>query len=293
MPIVRSVMCTAVIVTMAMAAGAHTALALDAWKCAPSEPAATAAPPVAADPVTAVDFSEEGGELTVFTAASLTDAFDEIGATLEDANPGLTITLNLGGSQALVTQLTEGAPADVAALAANAAMTDALETGFIDGDPREFAQNLLTVVVPTDNPAGIDSPGDLGQEGIKLVLAAGEVPAGQYARASVCLMAEDRATYGDDFVTRVAENVVSEEENVRAVLTKVALGEADAGIVYTSDVNEDVVSEEIPGEFNVLASYPIAAVAGGNADLAAAFISYVLSAEGQAILDSYGFIPVN
>jgi molybdate transport system substrate-binding protein len=233
--------------------------------------------------------------LTVFAAASLTDAFDEIKTNLEEQNLDLTITYNFAGSQALVTQLSEGADADVVALASKGQMTNAVDAGVIDGDSSIFARNILTVVVPADNPAGIATPADLGKDGVKLVLAAAEVPVGQYARESFCLMGQDTATYGEGFVDNVAANVVSEEENVRAVLTKVQLGEADAGIVYITDVTADVASDvatvEIPDNVNVVASYPVAAVNDGQSELAQAFISYLLGPEGQAILASYSFLP--
>ena len=106
---------------------------------------------------------------------------------------------------------------------------------------------MLTLVVPADNPAGIASAADLAKPGIKIVLAQEDVPVGGYARDSICNMAADTATYGDDFVADVAGNVVSQEDNVRSVLTKVALGEADAGIVYTSDVTDDVVAARNSG----------------------------------------------
>jgi molybdate transport system substrate-binding protein len=281
------------------ALGARPDLAVaqvEAWSCdAPAT--APAASPVSeqASPaaIEAVPFPENAGAVTIFAAASLTDAFTEVETTLEAANPGLDIVNNFAGSQALVTQLTEGAPADVAALASNSAMMDAVAADLIAGEPRPFVENLLTVVVPSDNPAGIASAADLAKPGIKLVLAQEEVPVGGYARDSVCTMAADTATYGDDFVANVAANVVSQEDNVRAVLSKVALGEADAGIVYTSDVTDDVVALEIPAEVNERASYPIAPVATGNQDAAAAYISFILSPEGQAILESYGFIPVD
>jgi molybdate transport system substrate-binding protein len=172
-------------------------------------------------------------------------------------------------------------------------MMDAVAADLIAGEPRPFVENLLTVVVPSDNPAGIASAADLAKPGIKLVLAQVVVPVGGYARDWIWCMAADTATYGDDFVANVAANVVSQEDNVRAVLSKVALGEADAGIVYTSDVTDDVVALEIPLEVNELARYPIAPVATGNQDVAAAYISFIRSPEGQAILESYGFIPVD
>jgi molybdate transport system substrate-binding protein len=240
-------------------------------------------------------FPAGGGDLTVFAAASLTGAFGQVKADLEAAHPGLSISYNFAGSQALVTQLSEGAKADVFASAGNAQMDAATEKGVIDGEPTVFAQNRLAVVVPTDNPADLATAADLANDGVKLVLAQAAVPVGQYARQSICLMGADTATYGESFVDRVAVNVVSEEDNVKAVLAKVQLGEADAGIVYTTDVTADVAEDvdliEIPSAVNVIATYPIAGVTGGNAELARAFIDYVLGPDGQAALHAFGFEP--
>jgi molybdate transport system substrate-binding protein len=266
-------------------------------ECAPpaspaAAAAATTAPAVAASPVA---FPENAGELTVFAAASLTDAFGQIKTDLEAANPGLTITYNFAGSQALVTQMEEGAEADVFASANTTQMKNANDKGLIAGSSSVFVQNSLTLIVPADNPAGITSLADLAKDGVKIDLAAEDVPAGQYARQSSCLAGKDTATYGEGFVEAVGNNVVSEEDNVRAVVTKVSTGEADAGIVYVTDVNgelaEGTTAIEIPTEVNVVAKYPLATVTGGDATLAQAFIDYVLSPEGQATLESFGFQP--
>ena len=257
--------------------------------------AAASASPAAAAPVDA-EFPEGGGELTVFAAASLTDAFGKIKTDLEAEHSGLSITYNFAGSQALVTQLGEGAEADVFASANNTQMKAAEAKDLISGDPVTFITNELVIVTPADNPAGIDSPDDLGASGVRLVLAQADVPVGKYAREAVCDMSQDTAMFGDDFVGRVAGNVVSEEEDVRAVLTKVELGEADAGIVYVSDafVSGDQVQQvEIPADFNILATYPIATVTGGDDALGDAFIAYVLSDDGQATLADYGFAPIS
>ncbi len=265
------------------------------WEC-PAPAAVDATPvdtPVPAEAIT-VAFPPEGGELTVFAAASLTDAFEAIEQELESANPDLSITYNFGGSQALVTQLKEGAEADVFASANVAQMDAATEAGLIAGDATTFVRNRLAIVTPADNPAGIESAADLAEEGTLLVLAQSEVPVGQYARESVCLMASDTVTYGSDFVQRVAANVVSEEEDVRDVLAKVALGEADAGIVYVSDAaaaGEQVYVVDIPDEVNVIATYPIAVLADGDQALGSAFVAYLLSDEGQALLERFGFQP--
>lgn len=266
------------------------------WECAPpasADPARDASPVAATGG--AVEFPDAGGELTVFAAASLTDAFEQIKIDLEAREPDLTITYNFAGSHALVTQLTEGAEADVFASANAAQMTTADEAGVVAGEPVDFVRNQLVIVVPADNPAALATAAGLGQAGLRLVLAQPEVPVGNYGRQSVCLMGQDAAAYGDDFVARVAANVVSEEEDVRDVLAKVELGEADAGIVYVSDAvvaGDEVHLIEIPEAVNVLAAYPIAPVAGGDADLAAAFISYVLSEDGQETLAEFGFDPV-
>jgi molybdate transport system substrate-binding protein len=173
-------------------------------------------------------------------------------------------------------------------------MDAAIAAGLVAGEPVPFARNRLAIVTPADNPAGIGSAADLGEEGILLVLAQPEVPAGRYARESVCLMAADTATYGTGFMERVAANVVSEEEDVRDALAKVALGEADAGIVYVSDAaaaGDQVHVVDIPDAVNITATYPVAVLAGGDEALGSAFVAYLLSEEGQAMLASYGFQP--
>ncbi len=254
-------------------------------------PAATPLPTIVAD----APFPAAGGELTVFAAASLTGAFTQIGDDLMAAHPGLAITFNFAGSSTLVTQLVEGASADLFAAASPAQMTKAVAGGVIAAEPQVVTRNRLAIAVPADNPAGIASLADLADDGVSLVVGIPDLPAGQYARQVVCAAASDPATYGDDFAARVAANVVSEEENVRAVLAKVRLGEADAGIVYTTDIDAaaaaDVLLIQIPAAVNVVATYPIAPVAGGDAPLAAAFIAYVLGPDGQATLAAFGFEP--
>jgi molybdate transport system substrate-binding protein len=231
--------------------------------------------------------------IMVFAAASLTDAFTQIGEDISEAHPGVSVEFNFAGSQALVTQLSEGAEADVFASANLTQMESAVDAGVIDGTVSIFARNHLVVIVPEGNPAGLFSPADLGKEGILLDIAQEDVPVGRYTRQSVCLMDQDTETFGEDFAGRVSDNIVSEENNVRAVVTKVALGEADAGVVYQSDVTPDVADQveiiEIPEAFNVVAEYPVAAVAGGDAALSQAFIDYLLGPEGQATLEEHGF----
>jgi molybdate transport system substrate-binding protein len=232
------------------------------------------------------------GNLTVFAAASLTEAFTEMQADLEAANPGLTISWNFAGSQALVTQLTQGASADVFASANTAQMQTAQDGGVIDGDPVIFARNRLAIIIPRDNPADIQQPADLANDGVKLVIANEDVPVGGYTHTMLDKMSAD-AQFGSDFRSRVESNVVSEENNVKQVVTKVQLGEADAGVVYVTDISKDVRDDvtiiDVPDQFNVIAEYPIAAVRGGDSANAQAFIDYLLSDAGQAVLAEYGF----
>jgi molybdate transport system substrate-binding protein len=234
------------------------------------------------------------GELMIFTAASLTDAFKEMAAQIEQANPGTKLTFNFAGSPTLRTQLAQGARADVFASADEPNMYGAEKDGTLSGEPRIFARNLLVVVVPANNPAGIKTLQDLAKPKLKLVLTNKDVPVGNYARQALDKMSQDPA-FGNDFAKRVLANLVSEETNVKQVAAKVQLGEADAGIVYSTDITQAIRSAvrviDIPPEFNVIAKYPIAAVKDTrNESGARAFIEYVLSPAGQAILTRHGFL---
>lgn len=234
--------------------------------------------------------------LTVFAAASLTESFGELGRLFEEQHPGVTVVFNFAGSQQLVQQLAQDAPTDLFASANDRQMQAAVETGRVAAaSPQTFVHNRLVAATPADNRAGLASFADLAQPGLKLVLAAPEVPVGQYAQEFLQLAGQDPAL-GADFVAAVTQNIVSYEENVRAVLSKVALGEADAGIVYATDAasaGDAVLTLPIPDALNVVASYPLAPVANSaQAELAAQFIALVLSPEGQAVLARYGFDPV-
>lgn len=263
--------------------------------CGPAATPAPTVPATATEAPTEVPATEvvEPVTLNVFAASSLTDAFTEIGANFEAANPGVTVTLNFAGSQALRTQIEEGAPADVFASASGKEMDTAVEGKFVpDGVKQVFLSNQLVVILPADNPAGLEKLEDLANPGIKIVLAAEEVPVGNYARQALELM---NGSFGADFKDKVLANVVSNEDNVKQVVSKVQLGEADAGIAYVSDIvaSPDLKTIEIPTELNVIAKYPIAPLAASeNAEVARAFIDYVLSAEGQAVLQKWGFTPV-
>jgi molybdate transport system substrate-binding protein len=266
-----------------------TPIAVPTQPPAPATEAQAIAPTDTAVPPTAITAPKT---LSVFAAASLTDAFTEIGNNFEAANPGNTVTFNFAGSQALQTQIEQGAPADVFASASKSNM-DALVTGHLVAQdaPQQFLNNKLVVILPKDNPAGLTTLEDLSKSGIKLVLAADTVPVGKYARQALDLM---DAKFGSGYKTKVLANVVSNEDNVRQVFAKVQLGEADAGIVYTSDAvaAPELKTIEIPAGLNVIAKYPIAPlIKAENTDLARAFIAYVLSADGQAVLQKWGFAP--
>ena len=234
------------------------------------------------------------GDVTVFAAASLTDAFGEMTAGFEAANPGAKVTLNFAGSPTLRTQLAQGARADVFASADTANMDGARSDGTIDGQPRVFAHNKLTVVLPSGNSA-VSSLQDLAKPGVKVVIELPAVPAGNYSRQALDKMSKDPA-FGPEFATRVLANVVSQEPDVKSVLSRIQLGEADAGMLYVSDVGTPAVKEQvrtvaIPDQFNVVADYPLAEVKGApNPRGARAFVGYVLSPAGQATLAKWGLV---
>lgn len=249
--------------------------------------------PVSGSAPTAVSTSAvKPRTIIVFAAASLKEAFTDLGAHFEAAHPQIAVTFNFAGSQTLRAQIEEGAPADVFASASGKEM-DALVAGeFVaPTTAHTFLHNQLVVILPADNPAGLSTLADLANSGVKLVLAAEEVPVGHYTRQSLGLMA---GPFGVGFNNRVLANVVSNEDNVKQVVVKVQLGEADAGIVYTSDAvaAPELKTLEIPPELNVIAHYPIAALTKStHADLAQAFVAYVLSPAGQAVLQKWGFVP--
>jgi molybdate transport system substrate-binding protein len=223
--------------------------------------------------------SGSSNEIKVFAAASLTAAFTKLGEQYSSANGGTKVTFNFAGSQALATQIQQAAPADVFASADIPNMDKVKD---LVGTPQNFASNLLAIVVEKGNPNGVKGLDDLASPDLKVVLAAEEVPAGKYAKQIL-----DKAG--------VSVTPVSQEDNVKAVVTKVSLGEADAGIVYVTDVTaggDKVEGVEVPDDQNVMATYPIATVKASKAqDKAQAFMDLVLSADGQQVLKEFGFLP--
>ncbi|HEY0604200.1 MAG TPA: molybdate ABC transporter substrate-binding protein [Herpetosiphonaceae bacterium] len=246
-------------------------------------------------PSTSASSTAQGTSVTVFAAASLTEAFGEIGQQFEQRH-GVKVAFNFAGSQQLSQQLAQGAEADVFASANGQEMENAITVGaVVSGTQQVFVRNRLVVIVPKDNPGQISQLQDLARPGLKLVFAAEQVPVGGYTQQALEKMSADPA-FGTDFKTRVNANVVSQEQNVKSVVTKVSLGEADAGVTYASDVtpavNATIATVAIPDEFNQIAAYPIAPTSNPPAgqELAQQFVAFVLSPEGQAILGRYNFL---
>ncbi|MBV8149428.1 MAG: molybdate ABC transporter substrate-binding protein [Candidatus Eremiobacteraeota bacterium] len=227
--------------------------------------------------------------ITVFAAASLHDAFTDIATRFATAHPGVTVRLNFDGSQILETQIANGAPADVFASADERWMDNALKAGLV-GTPVDFARNSIVMVAQFD--VHVRSLRDLTRDGLKLAICAEQVPCGRYTRIALQKMSADKA-FWPKYEEQVMRNVATQEQNVEGVVQKVLLGEADAGFVYATDVVQKgvkLLNYPVPDEDQELATYPIAEVkASAQAALARSFVEYVISAQGQSVLASYGF----
>lgn len=238
-------------------------------------------------PTTGSTASVAGGSITVFAAASLTAAFTRIGTDFQQRNPGTHILFSFAGSPTLVTQIEQGASVDVFASADQPNMQTLVDSGLLQGTPRIFARNRLEIVVAAGNPRHISGLADLARPGLIVVICAGAVPCGRYGNQAL-----QKA--------RVSVHPASLETDVKAVVSKVALGEADAGIVYVTDVKaggSGVQGVAIPDDENVIAQYPIGVMKGSsNLPLAKAFTTYVLENDvegqkgGELILRQYGFL---
>jgi molybdate transport system substrate-binding protein len=261
--------------------------------CSPGAAAPNAQPTVAASTQPTVA-APVAGEIVVFAASSLTDAFQDMAAAFQQANPTTKLTFNFGASTQLATQLGQGARADVFASADQIQMDNAKKADAIAGQDRVFARNRLVVITPKDNPKQIAAVADLARDGVKLVTAQPSVPIGQYTAQMLDKAAADLA-YGADFKTKVESNIVSREDNVRQVVSKVQLGEADAAVVYSTDatpqVREQLQILQVPDPLQTLATYPIAVAKGSNSAGGEAFVTYVLGTNGQATLARWRFLP--
>ena len=227
------------------------------------------------------DHGSVEGPVLVFAAASLSDAFAGMAVAFETANPGVDIELNLAGSSSLREQILEGAPADVFASADEATMSVISENGLVAEPAEVFATNQLQIAVPAGNPGAVSGLEDFADDDLLNGLCAAGVPCGDFARQVLANAGVDAA-------------IDTNEPDVRSLLTKIAADELDAGIVYLTDVaitDGEVEGIEIPAEVNVQATYPIAELAGStNQAGAEAFVTFVLSAEGQAIMTGHGFL---
>ena len=271
---------------------------LAAVACSPQiTPAAPSALPTAVSAAQAPAQPAFGSKtLTVLAAASLTESFNELGKTFESQNPGVKVNISFAGSQQLAQQLGQGADADVFASASPKYMEAAVTSKRVNKtDAQTFVKNRLAVIYPKSNTAGLKELKDIAKSGVKLDLEDKSVPAGQYSLDFLDKAVRDPG-FDPQFKANVLKNVVSYEDNVKSVVTKVSLGEVDAGIVYVTDVTADVTSKigklEIPDALNTVAVYPIAPISDSkNADLAKAFVALVMSPDGQAVMAKYGFIP--
>jgi len=231
--------------------------------------------------------------LHVFAAASLVDAFDAMAKAFEKANPDVRVRIEYGGTQQLAAQIEHGAEADVFASADERWMAYLVGRGLVAGAPAVFAGNTLVFVTPKSNPGRVGGIKDAARSGIKVILGAESVPVGAYTRLALAKLSQDPA-FGEDFGRRVLRNVVSQEENVRALVSKLALGEADAGFAYRSDVMHGTARHlnaiELPANARIVARYPIAAISGRQAALAGRFIDFVRSPAGQELLARENFL---
>jgi molybdate transport system substrate-binding protein len=235
-------------------------------------------------------------QVTVFAAASLTAVFTEMASDYEKNHTNVNLSFDFDGSATLKTQLLNGATADIFASADYKNLNAASAAHLMDNSTiQTFAKNRLVVIVPASNPAGITSLTDLTRSGVKIVMGDTTVPIGNYTRTFLKSINNSSSDY-TDFQSRFMSNVVSQESVVTSIVTKVSLGEADAGVVYATDARtagSKVVRVTIPDAYNVIAVYPMGKLAGAaHPTEADGFISYVMSADGQSVMTKYGFITV-
>jgi molybdate transport system substrate-binding protein len=280
---VRSRLALLVAIVMMAAAACSAGASPSPSPASPSTPASATAEPPGTAPV----------ELTIYGAASLKSALAKVEAAYEAAYPGVTLTISTDSSTALATKIEQGAPADVFLSADTKNPQGLVDKGLAGGPVTEFAGNTLAVIVPISNPAGIRTPADLAKAGVKVIAAGEAVPITKYANQLVANLAKE-AGYPAEFAAKYAGNVASREDNVAAVVSKLALGEGDAGIVYATDAttSDKVTAVEVPGSANVTATYGGVVVRSSpHADAASAFLSWLTGPDGQAILASLGFLP--
>ncbi|MEA2632354.1 MAG: molybdate transport system substrate-binding protein [Chloroflexota bacterium] len=251
-----------------------------------ASPSALPASAAASAPATAAS-------LTIYGAASLKAVLDEAKTAYEAANPGASLTISTDSSATLETQIEQGAPADVFLSADTTNPNKLVDKGLADGAAVTFARNKLTIIVPTANPAGIKTPADLAGTGIKVIAAGDAVPITKYATQLVANLATV-AGYPAEFAAKYTANIASKEDNVKAVVAKIELGEGDAGIVYITDAKAStkVTTIDVPATANVPATYAgVVIKASKHVDAGHAFLTWFAGPDGQAILGTFGFLP--
>jgi molybdate transport system substrate-binding protein len=237
--------------------------------------------------------SDATAKLTVYAAASLKGALDVLAPAYGASHPGAVVTLSTDSSASLEAQIEQGAPADVFLSADVTNPQKLVDAGLATGVALPFAGNELVVIAPAANPAAITSPADLGRPGVKIVAGGDAVPVTKYALQLVANLA-NQPGYPARFAAAYAANVVSREDNVKAIVAKIELGEGDAGIVYVTDAraSKKVTAIDVPAAANVRATYAGGVIkASSQQARAAAFLAWVAGPEGQAILGTFGFLP--
>ncbi|HET9853138.1 MAG TPA: molybdate ABC transporter substrate-binding protein [Candidatus Limnocylindrales bacterium] len=269
-----------------VATAAIAVLALAACSAATASPGPTATS-------TLVPAPTEPTELTIFGAASLQDLLDAAKTAYESTHDGVTLVISTDSSAALEAKIEQGAPADLFLSADTANPQTLVDEGLAVGEAVSFAANELAIIVPTDNPARIESAADLAEDGVRIIAAGDEVPITRYATRLVDRLAA-LPGYPAGFARAYAANVLSREENVRAVVAKIELGEGDAGIVYATDatVSTSVKAIRVPPEANIQATYAAVVVKGSaHEGEAQAFLMWLTGPEGLSILQGLGFLP--
>jgi molybdate transport system substrate-binding protein len=255
----------------------------------PTAPAAPAASPSTASTAP----SAATAELTIYAASSLKSALDKARTEYEAANPGTRLVISTDASSALETKIEQGAPADVFLSADTANPQKLVDKALANGSLTNFAKNKLTVIVPKDNPAKIQTPADLANAGIKVIAAGDAVPITKYADQLVGNLAKQPG-YPADFVDAYNANIASREDNVGAIVAKVGMEQGDAGIVYMTDANAqaDVALVDVPPDADVIATYAGTVVkSSANPSASNAFLTWLAGPDGQAVLSGFGFLP--
>jgi molybdate transport system substrate-binding protein len=233
-------------------------------------------------------------DLTILAAASLKKVLDQVKPAYEDAHPGVTLVISTDSSSALETKIEQGAPCDVLLSADTANPKKLVDGGFASGAAVVFAGSKLTIIVPSDNPAGIASPFDLAKSGVDIIAALDTVPITKYAKQLIANLAASAGAPAG-FEAAYSANVVSHEENVSAIVGKIGLGQGDAGIVYVTDAKSSTKVKTIditPESANVPATYAgVVVKASTSQDGAKTFLDWFVGTDGQAILASFGFLP--